>query len=95
MTLLMGNGDGTFSAPGSFPNSPHLASPSIVVADFDHDGKLDVVIGHQISCFTAPCTMGRTISLLRGNGVGNTNRCAQIKDCRPGFCSEAVKQSRL
>jgi hypothetical protein len=68
--MLTGNGDGTFSAPVNFPNTSHLDSPAVVATDLDNDGRLDVVVAHQIACYTAPCIVGRSISVLLGLGDG-------------------------
>jgi len=59
--VLLGNGDGTFqphidSATGNY-------STRIAVADFNRDGKLDVVVG-------GAGTSSDTISLLAGKGDG-------------------------
>ncbi len=70
LSLLAGNGDGTFGAPANLPNTTRLDSPAVAVADLDNDGALDVVVGHSIGCYTAPCETGWTISLLFGNGDG-------------------------
>jgi flagellin-like hook-associated protein FlgL len=57
--VMLGNGDGTFKAITSFVTggSPY----SIVLADFNGDGKLDAVTGDKT---------GNSISLLLGNGDG-------------------------
>ena len=70
LSLLAGNGDGTFGAPVSFANTSGFDSPAVVAADLDNDAKLDVVIAHQIACWTAPCLVARTISVMSGNGDG-------------------------
>ena len=78
LTVLLGNGDGTFGAPTSYPNDAGADSPSVVVADFDHDGRLDVIAAHQMACFTAPCVVADTISLWRGLGDGTLQPAQQI-----------------
>jgi hypothetical protein len=70
LSLLIGNGDGTFRAPVNFPNTSGFDSPTIVATDLNNDGRLDVVIGHQIACFTAPCRVARNITVMLGNGDG-------------------------
>jgi hypothetical protein len=78
LTVLPGNGDGTFGAPASYPNDSGADSPSVVVADFDHDGRLDVVAAHQMACFNAPCVVADSISLWRGLGDGSLQPAQQI-----------------
>lgn len=59
VSVLLGNGDGTFQAP---KNSIAGAPPqSVAVADFDGDGKLDVVVTDYGT---------DNISILRGKGDG-------------------------
>lgn len=70
LSLLTGNGDGTFNAPANSPNTTQLDSPAVVATDLDNDGSLDVVVAHAIGCYTAPCNTGFTISVLMGNGDG-------------------------
>lgn len=59
ISVLLGNGDGTFQAPAQFavPNGPY----GLVVADFNRDGMLDVAVTNYTS---------NTISILLGNGDG-------------------------
>lgn len=70
VSLLRGNGDGTFGAPVNIANSTRADSPAIVATDLDNDGRLDVVVAHAISCFTAPCFISREITVLLGLGDG-------------------------
>ena len=61
VTVLLGNGDGTFQAPISSNSSAtqNGTGPySIVVGDFDRDGKLDVALSDEV------------LKILRGNGDG-------------------------
>jgi hypothetical protein len=61
VSVLLGNGDGTFQPYVDYPTGP--APTSIAVADFNGDGKLDL----------ATCTgaIGGAISILLGNGDGS------------------------
>lgn len=64
--VLLGNGDGTFTA-GSFGNgNAGVASDSIVAADFNGDGKLDLVEACD-SLDDQPCNL---LLFLFGNGDG-------------------------
>ncbi|MBA3543648.1 MAG: VCBS repeat-containing protein [Chthoniobacterales bacterium] len=89
LSLLTGNGNGTFNAAVNFPNTSGFDSPSIVATDLNNDGKLDVVIAHQIACYTAPCIAARTISALLGNGNGTFQPTREI-DVGTGMSRIAV-----
>jgi hypothetical protein len=78
LSLLTGNGNGTFNPPVNVANTTGLDSPTVVATDLDNDGSLDVVIGHAIGCYTAPCITGRSISMLRGNGDGTFQPSREI-----------------
>ncbi len=61
LTILLGNGDGTFSqAPGS-PISVGDFPAAIAVCDFNGDGKLDLAIANS---------QDNTVTILLGNGDG-------------------------
>jgi hypothetical protein len=89
LSLLGGNGDGTFKAPVNFPNTSGFDSPAIVATDLDEDGRLDLVIGHSIGCFTAPCVVARTISVMLGNGDGTFQPTREV-DVGTGIAEIAV-----
>ncbi|HEX5834811.1 MAG TPA: VCBS repeat-containing protein, partial [Pyrinomonadaceae bacterium] len=78
VSVLRGNGDGTFSAPLNIANTSGADSPAIVATDLDNDGRLDVVVAHSISCFTSPCTISREISVLLGLGDGTFQQPFEI-----------------
>src|SRR5829696_5991695 len=79
LSLLTGNGDGTFGAPVNFPNTSGFDSPAIAAVDLDDDGKLDVVIAHEIACYTAPCVASEVISVMIGNGDGTFQPSREIQ----------------
>ena len=89
LSLLRGNGNGTFQAPVNFPNTTNLDSPAVVATDLDNNGTLDVVVAHSIGCFTAPCVVGRTISVMLGNGNGTFQPTREI-DVGTGMLEIAV-----
>jgi len=70
LSLLTGNGDGTFNAPLDFPSTTRADSPCVVATDLNNDGKRDLVISHELACFTAPCVASQKLSVLLGNGNG-------------------------
>jgi uncharacterized repeat protein (TIGR01451 family) len=81
VTLLLGNGDGTFALPLSFPvgNGPLSA----VAAHFNGDGKVDLAVADS-----GGNSDGTNISLLLGNGDG-TFRPATTLDAGTLFSSLA------
>jgi hypothetical protein len=62
VSVLLGNGDGTFQAPVSYPagNEPF----SVAIGDFNMDGKLDLIVAD------AGASSGTAVNLLLGNGDG-------------------------
>jgi hypothetical protein len=62
--VMLGNGDGTFTAGSSFVvgSSPVSVPTSIAVADFTEDGKLDIAVG------VSPDSI---IDIFTGDGTGN------------------------
>jgi hypothetical protein len=66
ISVLLGNGDGTFQPPQSFASGGQNAY-SVAVGDLNGDGKLDLAVGNQ--CQTSACNSGG-ISVLLGNGDG-------------------------
>jgi hypothetical protein len=77
--LLNGNGDGTFGAPATFPNTSGFDSPAVAAVDLNNDGKLDVVVAHEIACYTAPCVASEVISVMIGNGDGTFQPSREIQ----------------
>jgi hypothetical protein len=61
VSVLLGNGDGTFQAARSF--AAGSAPVSVVVADFNSDGNADLAVGNDV-----PYTGG--VNVLLGNGDG-------------------------
>jgi len=78
LALLTGTGTGTFNAPTFFPNTSGFDSPAIAATDLNGDGRLDLVVMHTISCFTAPCRAARSITILLGNGNGTFQTPSEI-----------------
>jgi hypothetical protein len=74
VSVLLGNGDGTFTpASGSLPTVG--ASPaSVTVGDFNHDGSQDLAVTNQ---------QGGTVSVLLGNGNGTFGEQATYPSSPP------------
>ena len=66
VAVLLGNGDGTFQAAVTYPLNAGGSLPSaLAIADFNGDGKPDLVIVNSSSGMSAP-----SISILLNNGDG-------------------------
>jgi hypothetical protein len=99
ISILLGNGDGTFVEAPNSPIAVGKSPTSVVVADFNNDGFLDIAVTNSVD---------NTISLFRGNGDGTftqfpaspfalTNK-APIAETGPvamvsGFFGNAVNQT--
>ena len=70
LSLLIGNGDGTFLPPVNFANTLGADSASIIAADLNNDVRLDVVILHTSTCNEINCTPSNLMTVMLGNGNG-------------------------
>jgi microcystin-dependent protein len=61
VNVLLGNGDGTFQPQQTFPVGVHGLSLPLAAADFNGDGKPDIVVANFLN---------HTFSVLLGNGDG-------------------------
>jgi hypothetical protein len=66
LSVLLGNGDGTFQAPTGYYLGGY-GPPAFAVGDLNADGKLDIAVGNV--CVTAGCP-SQAVGVLLGNGDG-------------------------
>jgi hypothetical protein len=59
LVIMLGNGDGTFQTPVSYPDAQGNQPGPIVVGDFNGDGRADLAIGNTTN-----------VSVFLGNGDG-------------------------
>jgi uncharacterized protein (DUF2141 family) len=64
VSVLVGNGDGTFQPSVEYPSGSgtYIGSSSVTLGDFNGDGKLDLAVANQGS--------SNRVSILLGNGDG-------------------------
>lgn len=66
VSILLGNGDGTFKPAVTYEAG--ISPTSVVAADFNHDGNLDLAVANSLSNY---------VSILLGNGDGTFRASAQ------------------
>ena len=64
VSVLLGNGDGTFQPAANF--SAGVNTQSVAVGDFNHDGKLDLATANEGTSYRG----GSSVGVLLGNGDG-------------------------
>jgi FG-GAP-like repeat len=64
VSILLGNGNGSFQAPVSFPAGNNPAS--VAVGDFNRDGKLDVAV----PIYSGQYSVADNVEVFLGNGDG-------------------------
>ena len=87
VSVLLGNGDGSFQAAESFPVA--TGPSSVVVGDFNGDGKLDLAVTTEAGS-PAPPLPTDTVSVLLGNGDGTFQEARDSAVSTVGPSSVAV-----
>jgi hypothetical protein len=67
VSVLLGNGDGTFNSPVNYSSAGSLAD-SVALADVNGDGFPDLVVSNK--CQINDCNFAGPVSVLLGNGHG-------------------------
>jgi Bacterial Ig-like domain (group 3)/FG-GAP-like repeat len=67
VTIMLGKGDGTFTAAPGSPITVGLYATVMVAADFNQDGKLDLAVDNEGDITDFPT---QTLTLLLGDGKG-------------------------
>ena len=67
VSVLLGNGDGTFQPPMAY--NADGRPKSVAIADFNHDGKLDLAVANFVT---------GNVSILLGNGDGSFQTAANF-----------------
>ncbi|HEV2763548.1 MAG TPA: VCBS repeat-containing protein, partial [Pyrinomonadaceae bacterium] len=83
VAVLLGNGDGTFAQPNRFGTGATGSPTSVVAADFNADGRLDLLTSDPIYCRTAPCFLTKTATVFLGNGDGTFQTPRQFDTVTP------------
>jgi len=79
VSVLLGNGDGTFRAPVTYAVPASVGG--LVMGDFNGDGKLDIAMTNQ----EATSTSCDCVSVLLGNGDGTFQEPALITSIPAGY----------
>lgn len=66
VSILLGNGDGKFEPPQTFPDGLPNGPTCLAIADLNGDGRLDLVVGATPQAVSVPAR----IAVLLGNGDG-------------------------
>ncbi len=77
VSVLFGNGDGSFQAPATYPAGAYEPL-SLVLGDFDGDGKTDIAL---VSQSVSGSNTNGIVSVLLGNGNGTFQPAVS---CNPG-----------
>jgi hypothetical protein len=86
VTVLLGNGDGTFQLPLKFKSGGHVAE-SVIVADLNGDNKPDLVVGNDCA---SSCFIGSGIVDVLLNATGIFTSTKLVSSRNPSFYGQAI-----
>ena len=90
LSVLLGNGDGTFQSAVPY-NSGGTYAYSVAVADVNGDGKPDVLVSHYYAYYTGPGSNSiGAVGVLLGNGDGTFQPAVSYGSGGLGAVSMAV-----
>lgn len=69
VSILLGNGDGTFTAAAGSPVTVGNTPTAVVLADFNGDGRLDLAVANSTD---------QSVSILAGNGDGTFTTVSSV-----------------
>jgi hypothetical protein len=88
VSVLLGNGNGTFQAPVAYASGGFF-STSVAVADLNGDGKPDLVVANECATYIdAGCSDNGSLGVLFGNGDGTFQ--APVSFLSGGFIALSV-----
>jgi hypothetical protein len=89
VSILLGNGDGSFQQPVSYSSGAYEAA-CVSVADVNNDGTPDVVVANQCSSYVNnACGNGSgTVAVLLGNGDGTLQTAVTYSSA--GYLADSV-----
>src|SRR5215467_2308857 len=70
VSVLLGNGDGTFNLQSTRTNTSGLNPVALVVIDLDGDGNADLAVVNQTNQMSSACGTNGSLTLLLGDGKG-------------------------
>jgi len=85
VSVLLGNGDGTFQPARTFASGGSYLN-SLTVADVNHDGKPDILVGNGCAFIRrGTCSAHSAVGVLLGNGDGTFRKAVNFNSGGYGF----------